>query len=212
MTGSFPRAGDLDITFDSDGRQTTDFATHADRAKAVALQPDGKIVVVGAAGFYEYGYAYKTAFGVSRYNNDGTPDASFGNGGKVITTVGQDSLYGSLATAVAIQRDGKIVVGGYVYANRDRSDYDFALVRYNSDGTLDKSFSSDGKQTTDILGGGDLIRAITIQPDGKIIIPAGEMTGTFTVRAGQVTTRRSAIIRATLNGTSRAFRLIVYNS
>ena len=97
----------------------------------MAMQTDGKIVVVGyatAAGVQQ--------FAVARYNADGTLDTSFGGTGRIMTAVG---INGSNATGVALQKDGKIVVSGYGVNNSGRG-YDFACLRYNTDGSLDQGF------------------------------------------------------------------------
>src|SRR5215471_9825548 len=94
----------------------------------------------------------------------GDLDPSFGNGGKVTTGFsGNDDI----ATCVAIQSDGKIVVGGTSSGPAGNSD--FALARYNTDGSLDPNFGSGGKVTTDFFHDDDSLNAIAIQPDGKIV-------------------------------------------
>lgn len=101
-------------------------------------------------------------FAVVRYNADGTLDEGFGNGGKVITDFGNhtDEAYG-----ITLQGDGKAVVAGY-------SSGAFALVRYNTNGTLDTSFNGTGRVTTN--GGG--ANSVTMQIDGKIVA-AGYFAG-----------------------------------
>jgi uncharacterized delta-60 repeat protein len=101
---------------------------------------------------------------------DGDLDPSFGIGGKVTTDFGQST---DLANAVALQRDGKLVVGGMTYVNDNFSNEDFALARYNADGSLDPSFGVGGKVTTDFPGLAAVISAIVIQPDGKIVVAGG---------------------------------------
>ena len=116
--------GDLDTTFGTGGKVLTDFGSSSnDIAQAVAVQEDGKIVVAGysdANGGYE--------FAVSRYTRTGAPDMSFGSGGKVLTDVGGGG--NDNATAIAVQKDGKIVVAGFSAVS---GGYDFALVRYTKD-------------------------------------------------------------------------------
>ncbi len=124
--------GDLDLTFGTGGKVTTDFAGDGDLAFAVALQPDGKIVAAGRSSF---------DFALARYNADGSLDPTFGTGGKVTTDFGFDEAF-----AVALQPDGKIVAAGYAVVG---SSLDFALARYNADGSLDPTFGTDGKVTTD---------------------------------------------------------------
>lgn len=133
-----PSPGVFDTTFSDDGKQTIDFGTSGDVARAVAIQADGKIVDAGYSYFLS---AY--VFAVARYNSDGSLDTTFSGDGKETTDVGPASDY---AFAVAIQTDGKIVLTGYTNDGTNGHD-DFAVVRYNNDGSLDSSFSSDGKQT-----------------------------------------------------------------
>jgi len=154
--------GDLDPTFGSGGTVVTDFAATPDFGEAVAVQPDGKIVVAGSAGVAE-----SADFAIARYNTDATLDQSFGSGGKVQTDFGA-SRY-DVAAAVALQPDGRIVVAGYSEAGAG-----FALARYNADGSLDTSFGSDGKVVTafhESTGAFVLAEAngVAIQPDGKIV-------------------------------------------
>jgi uncharacterized delta-60 repeat protein len=155
--------GTLDTSFDSDGKVTTEFGfSSTDEGYAVAIQPNGQIVVAG------YTDAVNGAwdFALARYNADGSLDTTFNGSGKVITSTfnGFD-----LALAVAVQRDGKIVATGW--GSNNDSNRDIGLTRYNSDGTLDTSFDGDGIVTTTIFGGGDdAANAITLQPDGKIVI------------------------------------------
>jgi uncharacterized delta-60 repeat protein len=158
-------AGDLDPTFSGDGKQTTDFGFgESDAANAVALQGDGKIVTVGRAG----GDDGRDAFGLARYNPSGALDASFAGDGR------QTTAFGSFAQAsdVAIQANGKIVAVG-----RGRTS-DFAVARYNLNGTLDTSFSGDGKQTTDFAGTDDA-DGVALQGDGKIVVAGADGGSSF---------------------------------
>ena len=153
----YAAAGDLDSTFDGDGKVTTDFAAGADRVTGIVLQPDGKIVAVGRV---EIGGS--SDFGVARYNPDGSLDSGFGAGGKRNTDFGS----GDIGEAVALQADGKIVVVGSTSAGTQG----FAVARYLPNGNLDTSFSSDGKVTTDFSADTDSAKAVAIQPDGKIVV------------------------------------------
>lgn len=160
---SFGQVGSLDLTFDTDGKVTTPISTTnlSDNARAVAIQSDGKIVVAG----YSFLGGADYDFAVVRYNADGTLDTSFDTDGKVTTAI--SSADEDQAYAIAIQSDGKIVVAGYT---RDISTYSFAVVRYNSDGSLDNSFDSDGIVVTVIGGIIDVAYSIAIQSDGKIVV------------------------------------------
>jgi uncharacterized delta-60 repeat protein len=146
---SLPAVGDLDPSFGVNGMVTTDFGPDGDGADAIAIQPDGKIVAAGET-------AYGAAFGLARYNANGTLDVTFGEAGIVTTDIGPSGAY-----AMAIQGDGKIVaVGG---GRR------FALVRYGSDGSLDPTLGGDGVVTTNFNPGYDVAYAAAIQADGKIV-------------------------------------------
>jgi uncharacterized delta-60 repeat protein len=150
-------AGDLDPTFGSGGEVVTDFGTLSDQAQAVAIQPDGKIVAAGTAP------SEGGDFALARYNTDGTLDTSFGSGGKVATDFG---LWEG-GHAVALQADGKVVVAGFTGVSDIWGD--FALARYNPDGTLDPTFGSAGKVVTDFGSAEDVARAVAVQPDGRIV-------------------------------------------
>jgi len=93
----------------------------------------------------------------------GQLDTSFGDGGKVVTSFGE---FGGQAYAVALQADGKILAAGS-YSNG--VDLDVAIVRYNEDGSLDTSFSTDGKFRTSLGNGDEELNAIAVQEDGYIV-------------------------------------------
>jgi uncharacterized delta-60 repeat protein len=152
-------AGDLDPTFSGDGKQTTDFPGGFDEATGVALQQDGRIVVVGVAGAGNF----TGDFALARYNPNGTLDASFSGDGKQTTDFGATNS--DKALAVTLQSDGKIIAVGRAGLG---SGSDFALARYNPNGSLDTTFSGDGKQTTP-LGQASRANAVALQANGKIV-------------------------------------------
>jgi uncharacterized delta-60 repeat protein len=161
-------AGSQDTSF-ATGKVITTVGQSEDYAEAIAVQSDGKIIVVGrSAG------ATNTDFAVVRYNRDGDLDTGFGTGGKVTTAINAAS---DEAYAVAVQSDGKILVGGTTEAGA--SGYDFALVRYNANGSLDTGFGTGGKVTTAFGNGPDKAYAIAVQSDGKIVL-GGEASFTTT--------------------------------
>lgn len=158
--------GALDTSFDGDGMVTTPIGSGPAYARSVAIQPDGKIIVVGHTGQITNG-----DFAVVRYNANGSLDTSF-NGDGVITTpigTGHDEAH-----SVAIQSDGKIIAAGYAWNGLN---YDFALARYNADGSLDTSFDGDGIVTTDSGLISNFTRCLAIQADGKIIAAGYSTTG-----------------------------------
>ncbi len=150
--------GSLDTSFDGDGKLTTDFGLAEDVAEAVAVQPDGKIVVAG-----ESTGSSGVVIAVVRYNVDGTLDTTFSGDGMLTTPVGTDV---SVASGIAIQPDGKIIAAGFAH---NGNDFDFALVRYNADGSIDPTFSGDGIVTVAIGSDDDECYAMALQPDGKIV-------------------------------------------
>lgn len=171
------RDGELDPTFGTGGRVLTDFAGASETINAIAIQPDGKIVVAGTTA----GSGTSNDFAVARYLTDGTLDPSFGTGGKVVTALGSDS---DTAYALLIQPDGKIVVGGDSNRGSSSSGLDFALVRYTAAGALDPTFDTDGIVLTPIAanGGRDSIYALALhEVDGEQRIVAAGGEGDFTV-------------------------------
>jgi uncharacterized delta-60 repeat protein len=153
-------AGQLDLTFSQNGRVETSFSSSGSAyylgAKAVAVQADGKIVAAGT--WQQDG---NSDFAVARYNTNGTLDTSFAGDGRLTTNFDGHSYDG--ANAVAVQPDGKIVVAG-------SSDGDFAAARYHTNGSLDTSFSNDGRFMTGYADGLEAAEAVAVQPDGKIVI------------------------------------------
>jgi uncharacterized delta-60 repeat protein len=184
--------GVLDTTFGVEGLATADLTEGPDYADSVAIQPDGKIVVAGKAGFC---CEYTGSFGLARFDVDGTLDSSFGTGGIVITnfTGTNGGPPDDYASEVAIQSDGKIVAAGVAGAGWG-SVATFALARYDTDGTRDGTFGLNGKVTTrfrtmgpspDVYVGA-FAHAIVIQPNGKIVAVGthdwernGSLAGTF---------------------------------
>src|ERR1044072_8304892 len=160
--------GTLDKRVGKNGKITTDFFRNVDSISAIAIQPDGRIIVAGFAQLAGNG-GNPRVFALARYRSDGSPDTSFGNGGSLTTNFGGNF---AAASAVMLQPDGKIVVAGTVDFNPDvpGSGLDFALARYNASGTLDGSFGKGGKVVFDFFGSFDQATGAVLQPDGKIIV------------------------------------------
>ena len=157
----FAADGDLDTSFDGDGIVITDNNSNTESIADLAVQPDGKIIAVGTS----YPSATLQAV-VVRYNPDGSLDSTFGTGGKAfIPTISPSS--------VALQPDGKIVVGGSYFVGLLGGEfpiYDFFVGRLNSNGSLDTTFNGTGKLVLDLSGGSDVANSVKIQPDGKILL------------------------------------------
>ena len=170
-------AGALDPTFGKGGQVGGDFGREVYAGAGVAAQPDGKVVVVGTVQSDPFAGIIADRsnldFFLARYNPDGALDPTFGKGGTVVTDFGGDDL----ARGLVLQEDGKIVVaGGSARRLGDIfADFNFALARYNADGSLDTSFGVNGRVTTDFDGREDFAAAVALQADGKIVV-AGSST------------------------------------
>jgi uncharacterized delta-60 repeat protein len=150
--------GTLDSGFGSGGKVATDFGGW-DSGYSVALQADGKIVMSGQH------YGAGNDFAVARYTSTGSLDPSFGAGGKVTTDFGGGNDFGS---ALIVQFDGKIVVAGGVTVG---GNWDFGLMRYNTDGSVDTTFGSAGKVATDFGGTEGIPQSgLAQQADGKLLV------------------------------------------
>jgi uncharacterized delta-60 repeat protein len=162
----YNRNGTLDKTFGGDGRVTTGFGVRFSRATGMAIQTDGQILAVGAAGCC----VDSPHFALARYNSDGTLDKSFGGDGMVTTEL--SDVEDVLSTA-AVQSDGKVIAAGVAgewYGGEGDFPGDFALARYNSDGSLDTSFGNGGTVITRFPGvDGSSANDAVLQPNGKIV-------------------------------------------
>ena len=186
----YDTAGVLDPTFGGDGKVTTKVSRGADFVFGLAIQAaDGKIVVTGRAG------GSGGRIGLARYNPDGSLDPTFGGDGKVATniTTGDDR-----ADDLVIQADGRIVVAGT--ANYFSNGARFALVRYDTDGSRDASFSGDGVVTTHLASTFDGAFGVTVQPgDGKIVV-AGQAGGGDAGRFGLARYNTNGSLDGTFGG------------
>jgi len=159
-------SGDLDTTFSGDGKIIQSFAGDAHIGRDVAVQSDGKVVVVGERDFLDgAGDVTSSDFVIARYNTDGSLDSTFDGDGRRLVNFGTFDM----AYSVAIQTDGKIVVSGDTCVFMTNMICDLAVARLNSNGSLDSSFSGDGRVTTDIGGldnGGGGIAIMS----GKVVV------------------------------------------
>jgi uncharacterized delta-60 repeat protein len=158
--------GSIDTSFGTNGRVTTDFPGLAAVASSVLVQPDGKILVAGGAFPL---FTFLGNFELARYNPDGSLDTGFGDGG-IVTTV---FPHGSYAFALTLQPDDRIIAAGtdYVdFSSEANSDTDFAIARYEADGSPDSSFGSGGQVSTDFERLNDDAFAVLIRPDGRIVV------------------------------------------
>jgi uncharacterized delta-60 repeat protein len=143
--------GSLDSSFGANGSVITDFGTYPAAAYGVAIDDTGRLLVVG-----EPDVAAGTV--LIRYQSDGSIDTTFGNSGIASSALSP--------TAIAVQHDGKIVIAG---ATETDGDWDFALSRFESDGSLDTNFGTVGLVMTDFGSPYESANALTVQSDGKLV-------------------------------------------
>ncbi|WP_251972473.1 putative Ig domain-containing protein [Sphaerotilus microaerophilus] len=151
--------GGVDTDFGAGGQVSIDYGRGDDNAAAVALQNDGRIVVVGST---FNGSNFDVA--VARLNGDGSLDNGFGSGGLRQLVVGSGD---EVATAVAVQPDGRILIAG---STETASGYDMLLLRLNADGSLDGSFNGSGRLVVPVGSADDFAYAMVLQPDGQIVL------------------------------------------
>lgn len=189
-------AGSIDRGFGVKGKVVTLFpgGTQAG-VSAVAIQPDGRLVAAGTVHAYD-GVA-RDEFGLARYDRRGRPDRGFGSGGLVLTDIRRGAI--DVLEDVALQHDGKIVVAGTSCTSVNPYTCDFAVARYDAQGTLDATFGSGGTRTFGV--GVDAVdteaRAVAVDSEGRIVI------GGLSCGAGQC---KFAVVRLEPDGsTDRSF-------
>lgn len=160
--------GSLDNSFGGSGIVITNVGVDINRCLDIATQTDGKILVSGSS----RNAIYDHDMTLIRYNIDGTLDTSFDSDGKVTLDFGSGKH--DHGQSLAIQPDGKIIMGG---TSLDTYTSDFALARFNQDGSLDNTFGAGGKVITNISSTYDLGKSLILQPDGKIILTGYSYNG-----------------------------------
>ncbi len=160
---SIAQDGTLDPTFSFDGKAYATAPGLTQSLSKTFVQSNGRVVIVGRSF-----NCCNDDFSVARFNADGSTDNSFDGDGVVITDFTPNAS--DIPRTLVVQPDGKIIAAG-------SSNQDFALVRYNLDGSLDPTFDGDGKVTTNITGS-DEIYALLLLPDGKILAGGTTSDGT----------------------------------
>jgi uncharacterized delta-60 repeat protein len=169
------------IRYNADGTLDTSFGTggvvhtssgNFEVLENVLLQPDGKIILSGE----RYFGTNLTDFVLVRYNSNGTLDNSFDGNGVAVATI--SNLSEERHGAAALQPDGKIVVVGQTDNETNNASFDWAIVRFNFDGSLDTTFDGDGKVVFPMGGSAELARSVAIQLDGKIVVSGVSNNGT----------------------------------
>jgi uncharacterized delta-60 repeat protein len=162
----YNRTGTLDRTFGTGGKVVATLDPAGDGSTAIAFQPDGKIVTAGSVIHNNFVVAFVTA----RFNPDGSLDQTFGTNGSMQTTFGDSAVEGNDGV---LQADGKIIVVGFTGAGSYSSFNNFALVRFNPDGSLDQSFGAGGK----VKSASGIATSAVLQADGKIVVGGTYNTG-----------------------------------
>ena len=171
--------GSPDAGFDTDGIRTISFGSEYLSVDGMVLQEDDKIVI---GGYMSFAIDTFDLYYVARYLPDGTADDSFDGDGIVTKRVGEN--YGYI-TSLLIQPDNKIIAAGYGVFNQND---DFAVVRFNSDGSVDESFGDSGIAHATLSTGEDICTGAALQPDGKIVLGGNafsNITGTSAFAAAR---------------------------
>ena len=158
-------AGTLDPTFGNGAGYVTSSLSPSDQVNAVAVQPNGQIVIAGSAEGYETSL-------VARYNANGSLDTSFGTGGYATTSFNKAAS--TQYEAVAIQPNGEILTAGMANINGDAH---FAVARYNTNGTLDTTFGTNGEVVTSLGGTNEWASSIAVQANGTILVSGTNTSG-----------------------------------
>jgi uncharacterized delta-60 repeat protein len=155
--------GTLDGTFGTGGLALFDLPGDFEQGNAIVIQSDSKVVIGGSVDQADFDFA------LCRLDGAGALDATFGTGGVVTTNFGyQDIIFG-----LALQPDGKILATGNTSLPNSFNGFDFCTVRYNTDGSVDAGFGTNGRVTTDFGGGIDFATSIALQSDGKVVVGGG---------------------------------------
>ncbi len=182
----FTTAGALDTTFNSTGRHVSFVINNTNRddfATAVAVQADGKILTAGTA--YTLADQSTANFGMIRFQASGALDSGFGSGGKVNTPF---SGLTSQARSVALQADGKIVVGGYVESGGVGGAASFASSRYLAGGTLDGSFGTGGQAVVSLGSPYDQSYDMVLDSEGRVLLAGTTFNGSTRIALLRLTT------------------------
>ncbi len=191
--------GSPDPSFGGDGTVSTTFRTGEtceEVARSVLVQEDARILAVGTSSC-ERSAADASGrdawFAVARYEPDGTPDATFGDEGAVLTSFGDPDRCNAQAVAAALTPGGEIVAGGTASCRKAGLDSRFAVARYTADGTLDTGFGGDGKVRTNLTSQFDHLTDVVVQPDGKLV--AGGTAALWVVEIPDALESRAALVR-----------------
>lgn len=175
--------GSLDLNYGNQGKVITAIGPGNDKGTSLKVLSDWSVVVGGIAH-----NGSDNDFALVRYDSTGALDNSFGTNGIVVTPIGAAN---DMAFSIALQSDWSVVVGGVAH---NGSDYDFALVRYKANGTLDSTFGDNGKVMTPVGAGKDFVWSVALQPDDEKILLGG-----YTINL--LNNKDLALLRYNNNGT-----------
>lgn len=164
-------AQQLDLGFGTNGKVTTSFGPKPSILSAIALQSDGKILACGSYSTYTTSpFFVGNEVALSRYNTDGSLDLNFGTEGKIVIPIGSNTENGN--NKVRVLNDGKILMmaNNTVRVSQFVTRNDYAIIKYNSDGTPDLSFGTNGIAFVNFEGHFNRAVAMDMQQDGKIIL------------------------------------------
>lgn len=184
----YTSAGVLDTTFGGDGSVQTNFSTAADLADDLVIAPDGDLYVVGSAN-YDRGNGNMA---VARYNPDGSLDTAFSGDGKATVDFGGPVDEGF---AIGLQDNGKIVIAGV-----GGQATNLAVARLRPNGSLDGSFSGDGKALTNITGDFEIASDLVVAPNGDILVTGEAVTFNFATNPPSAT-EKMIVVQYNSNGT-----------
>ncbi len=155
-------SGTYDQSFGTGGKQILNIPTWG-RGVEMILQPDGKILITGhTSPTQDHQFSCSTV----RLNSDGSLDTSFNGTGLAVTPLPSGSCF---SEAIAVQPDGKIVTAGRLSTNTAGGASGWFTLRYNSDGTADTSYGTNGLSTVIQAGRFNTVKKVMLQPDGKIL-------------------------------------------
>lgn len=174
VTIRYTTSGDIDQSFGINGTVQTTFGTDSNRASCIAIQKDGKILVTGEGGGDQSNAVYNSEYATARLDSNGSADLTFGSSGKVVTDITGNG-FTDRAERLVLQENGKILVVGD-YATTASGQYiRMALLRYESNGTLDTAFGDRGK----VSFGDNTAEDMAVQKDGKILVLGGNKVRRF---------------------------------
>jgi uncharacterized delta-60 repeat protein len=169
----FNSDGTLDTSFGTGGSVVTPGFLPGAGSNTITVTPQGEIVVVG----FQPSSSFSPPMEVAEFNANGTPNQNFGSGGIATfsdvqglpTYQDPDGVYVPSGEAVAVDTQGRILVGGSVSFPGASYSLGAALFRLNPDGTLDKTFGYNGSVTNVFGLNGGFVTALAMRPDGQIV-------------------------------------------